>query len=348
MTLLFAALAVATPTQIAGLDGAHIQRPCWSPDGRQLSYEANYHDRKTIETWVGSPSGNFSQVKLTSTGSSPLTAGFAKPTTTAVVHELSWAPSAIGRHVFSASGDARDYELYISPASLLAPSPAADGGPAWSPDGRYIVFTSARTGGGDLYLVDVSAVELPPRQLSSDPTSAELFATWSSMSDAIAYVGHSDTGDNLWWLPRLDAPPAQLTDWSGNQIRPSFSPSGRELAFYANRSETDRFDLFVLDVGPASAEPRLLLEGVYVDSQGPSWTPDGAALVVVSDDNDAYDPIVRVAADGSGHEALALGTVGNTDLDLTEIDGKVWLAWTAQGRADDPVRDFRRLFVHEI
>ena len=39
-------------------------------------------------------------------------------------------------------------------------------------------------------------------------------------------------------------------------------------------------------------------------------------------------------------------TVGNGDIDIVEgTDGRTWLAIAAQGRVDDPVRDFKRIYV---
>jgi Tol biopolymer transport system component len=264
-----------------------------------------------------------------------------------VVHELGWGPASLGAYVYAASNDLSDYELYVSGGGPLAPGPGADGLPRWSPDGRRIVFTSARTGEGDLYLVDVDAVEEPPARLTTQSDSSELYADWSPDGRSLVYVAHTDAGDNLWLLSSVapGAQPARLTSWTGNQIRPRFSPDGR-VAFYANHEDPERFDLYLTRPGET---PRLLARDVYPDSRGPAFTPDGGAIVYVADDDAELDPLRAVRVDGaSAPVTVPLGTVGHGDLDLASRGGAVWIAVVAQGRQADPVRDFMRLFVAEL
>lgn len=343
-------LVAAGGTEVASRDGANLQRPSWSPDATQLSYEANFHDRKEIELYVGDPQGPaFTRVQ-TSVRPTSLTAGFSSSRTAGkVVHELSWSPPSIGRFVYSASTDDADYDLFVAGGSAISPHPGADGGAAWSPDGRWIAFTSARTGEGDLYLVDVQHIESEPRRLTRDPHSSELYVDWSSDSTGLVWVGHSDRGDNLWLLPELDGTPRQLTDWAGSQIRPRWSPSGERVAFYANQRDESRFDLYVLDTSPG-AIPLLLVEGVVPDAHGPAWTPSGSHIVFTLNDDEHFDPIGVVSStDPRRMRALRLGTVGHGDLDVAaDTSGTLWLAYVAQGRADDAQRDFRRLYTATI
>jgi Tol biopolymer transport system component len=347
MLLLVAEAMAAPAVQVGAVPGANLQRPAWSPDGRQLSFEANFHDEKRIELYVGEPrDGGFARVESKARPVSSLTAGFRTSDGGKVVHELGWGPASLGAYVYAASNDLFDYELFVSGGGAIAPGPGADGLPRWSPDGRRIVFTSARTGEGDLYLVDVDAIEQPPVRLTTQAGSSELYADWSPDGRSLVYVAHTEAGDNLWLLPSI-APgvaPARLTSWVGNQIRPRFSADGR-IAFYANHEDPERFDLYVVKPGET---PRLLVADVYPDSRGPSWTPDGSGLVYVADDDAELDPVRIVRLDGGAPATLPLGTVGHGDLDLVARDGKVWIAVVAQGRRDDPVRDFMRLFVAEV
>lgn len=352
IVLLALAAHAAAPKEVAARDGANVQRPAWSPDGKKLSYEANFHDKQTIELFVGDPkTGEFLRAQAPVHGASAMTAGFATAGSQGghVAHELSWAPASIGRYVFATStSTSLDYDLCIGGGGPLAAHPGADGGAAWSPDGRWIVFTSARTGQGDLYLVDVQAVEAAPKQLTSEAASAELFAAWAPDGQKLAFVGHTEQGDNLWLLPGLDQAPVRLTEWAGNQVRPAFSPDGKWIAFYANHDAEDRFDLWVVEPRPG-AKPVKLLDDVVLNARGPSWSPDGRRLYVVQDDDAALDPIVSVAVAEPGKaKRLDLGTVGHGDLDVTSLDGKTWLAYVAQGRSTDETRTFDRLYVVAI
>jgi len=337
----------AKGAEVAAVDGANLQAPSWSPDGSKLAYEANFHDKKVVQLFVGD-GASFEQVRTSARASTDLTAGFSKKGSGgAVVHEIAWAPAAVGRYVFSASSDAFDYDLYISGGGPVAKAPGADGGAAWSPDGKYIAFTSARTGEGDLYLIDVANIEKPPKQLTKPRTSSELYVSWSPNSDELVFVGHSRTGDNIWLIPGLDSAAVQLTAWSGNQIHPRYSPTETVIAFYANKDETDRFDLYAMPA-KGRADAKRLVKGVVPNAGGPAWTPDGKHLIVVVDDDDAFDPIAAVNVETGAVKRLPLGTVGHGDLAVAKKDGAYWLAYVAQGKTHDAARDFKRLFTAEL
>jgi Tol biopolymer transport system component len=354
MVWVFISVAWAAPAQpVASVEGANLQRPCWSPDGKLLSFEANFHDEKRIELYVGEArDGGFQRIQAKSRGTTTLTQGFqTRPSSGQVAHELSFAPSTIGAYVFAASNDLFDYDLYISEGTSVAAGPGADGGARWSPDGNYIAFTSARTGEGDLYLLDTKHIETAPRRLTSQAGSSELYVDWAPDGKSLVYVAHSDAGDNLWFLPSLTAQPARLTAWAGNQIRPRFSPKGGLVAFYANHDNSERFDLYVINTTTihVGAAPRLVARGVYPDAHGPAWTKDGTHIIYVSENDSEYDPVRAVRVDDpSKATTLNLTTVGNGDLDLAVRDGQTWIAVVAQGLQNDTTRDFKRLYVAQL
>jgi len=342
--LLCLSASAAPAVEVAHIENAHAQRPAWSPAGDRLSFEANFHDKKRIELYVGSPTpGGFQAIEVTRRATSSLSEGFARSAGGAVVHELAWAPAALGpMYVFAASNDAFDYDVYLSGGGALAPGPGADGGAAWAPDGRSIVFTSARTGEGDLYLLDTDEVEHPPQRLTTMRDSAELYVSWSPSGASLVFVAHTGSGDNLWLLPRVGASPARLTSWPGSQIRPRYAPNDERIAFYANREDPERFDLYVVKVG---ATPTRIATGVYPDARGPSWTADGRYIVFVADNDQQLDPIRAVKVDAPRQVIpLDFGTVGHGDLDVSP-SGEPRIAFVSQGRSGDAVRDFRRLFV---
>ena len=343
-------LAAGDAREVASREGANLQSPTWSPNGDQLSYEANFHDKKSIELWVGDPHANaFSQVDPADRGTSAITVGFASAKRSSVVHELSWSPAAMGRFVYSASTDRLDYDLFIQGAGAVAPGQGADGGPAWSPDGMKIAFTSARTGQGDVYLVDVTEIDAPPRQVSTNPRAAELYVTWSPDGESLAWVEHTDSGDNIWLLPELGGTAIQLTNGSTAETRPRFSPTGDRLAFYRSASGDFDTSLWVVEAR-AGASARRIAAAVIPNATGPTWTPQGTHLVYTENNDASYDPVVVARVDDPRRlHRLDLGTVGHGDLDLASGAGQTLrLAVIAQGRNADIERGFKRLFVAEI
>ncbi len=348
LALLIARLAFAANAHPVSppYDG-NCQSPTWSRDGAKLSYEVNYHDRKVIELYVYEPgSREPRRVRPIGRGTTSLTAGFDSAGGENVAHEVSWAPPIIDRFVYSVSTAARDYDLAIDRAGPIAAAPGADGGPDWSPDGHWIVFTSARTGQGDLYLLDAHALESPPRRLTEVPEASELYARFSPDSRSVAYVVHTARGDNLFVIDDIENPePRRLTDWPHAQTRPSWSPDGRYIAFYANKDVPSRFDLYV--VPAKGGRPFPVARGVALSHDGPPWTPDGRSLVYVLDDDDRYDPVYIAPFDDPGAaRPVPTGTVGNGDLAVARgTDGRTWLAVAAQGLERDEVRDFKRIYV---
>jgi Tol biopolymer transport system component len=348
LTLLFT--AHAAPIAVAPDYDANCQAPRWSRDGSKLSYEVNYHDRKTVEQYIWSPGAEPRKVLPTSRGLSGISIGFESAGGDMVVHELSWAPSSMDTFVYAASGADRDYDLYLDGGSPLHPGPGTDGGANWSPDGRWIAFTSARTGQGDLYLLDVEALEKDPKRLTADPTASELYAAWSPDSTALVFVGHTRTGDNIYLLDDLKYPaPVPLTTWQGTQTHPSFSPNGKQIAFYSNHDNRDHYDLYVLSLGGGA--PFKVATDVVMNADGPVWMPDGERLIYVKNDDANFDPIYIGPVDSPrAARPVNTGTIGNSDHALVVgPDGFSYLAVAAQGTdGNERDRDFKRVYVIRV
>ncbi|MCP4810433.1 MAG: hypothetical protein GY913_32265 [Proteobacteria bacterium] len=323
----------------------NCQSPSWSPDGSTLAYELNYHDKKVIETWLVEDGKPAVRVTPSSRGASAVTSGFQTAADRSVVHELTWGPE--GYYLYAASGPDQNYDLYLNSGSPIAPGPAADGGPAWSPDGRWIAFTSARTGQGDVYLLGAGSLEKDPTRVSKDADASELYLAWSGDSTKLAWVGHTRSGDTIHVVEDLANPvPKKLVALGNTQTRPSFSPDGKSLAFYTNHQEKDRFDLFVLSLDSGKSRP--VARGVVMNHDGAQWLPDGSGILYVKDDDDKFDPVYIATLATGANEAVPTGTVGNGDHDLVSDGGKLKLAVSAQGLTDDEVRDFKRVYVYEL
>jgi Tol biopolymer transport system component len=343
--MLLADLALAQALPASPDYEGNCQSPAWSPDGARLSWEVNYHDRKIIELFVGPYGAAPTKVVPVARGQSAMTDGFDKSNVEMAVHELSFAPASVGRFVYSASGTARDYDLYIEGAGPLAAAPGADGGARWSPDGKHIVFTSARTGQGDLYLIDVADVGKAPLKLTGEATSSELYAAWSPDGRRVVFVGHTSKGDNLYLIDNIDFPsPRPITAWEHTQTRPTFSPDGTMVAFYSDHTVPERFDLYV---APLGGTPTLVATDVLLNARGPSWAPESRHVIYVKRDENRFDPVmVAPVRQPSQARELGTGTVGNGDLDVVKrADGKLWVAVAAQGRPGDKVRDFKRIYA---
>lgn len=339
--------------RISGNQAGNCFNPSISPDGKQLAYEVNYFDRRTIELYIHDLTASTErQVKPLKSSSMDLGSFGVSSGGDQVSYELAWSPAKLRRYLFSSSGADKNFDIYDARGGILAAHPAADGQPAWSDDGRFIVFTSARTGEGDLYLLDTSNPSALT-QLTSFSDGPEWYPTWAPGSTRLAFVRHTPTaGDHIYIMadPAKPKELTQLTNWSSIQTKPSWSPDGTRLAFYANQEDKERYDLYVIDAKPGAKPTRLLTGVVPNERRGPAWTPDGKAILQVQENSEAFNPILVVSATVPGKtRPLATGTQNNGDVSVTQVEGgPAQVTFVAQGRLGDSTKDFKRVFIYGL
>src|SRR5690606_24880995 len=104
---------------------------------------------------------------------------------------LSWSRDST-RFAFMSNGGVGEYDIYVGAVGAaekaIARSPSKDGYAAWSPQTNELAFVSARSGNGDIYLVNLEneAVE----KLSND-VAVDIFPEWFPDGQRIVY----STGD---------------------------------------------------------------------------------------------------------------------------------------------------------
>ncbi|HWV24170.1 MAG TPA: S9 family peptidase, partial [Thermomicrobiales bacterium] len=208
--------------------------------------------------------------------------------------------------------------LWDIPLDGGAPTPLTSGqwtdaSPRWSPDGKWIAFTSNRKDKKpQIHLLPVAGGEA--RRITDCENGVGEIA-WAPDSDHIAFTStvapekddDSDVkvitsarykfdakgflGDKVSHIFTVhtshpDAEPVQITKGHFNHGAPAWSPDGRQIAFVANRdaawdmSRTN--DVWIVNAG--GGEPRKL-----TDSKGrwngPVWSPDGATIAVLGNAN---------------------------------------------------------------
>jgi hypothetical protein len=128
------------------------------------------------------------------------------------------------------------------------------------------------------------------------------------------------------WRVALEGKAPAVAMWPSTRYtnQPEYSPDGQRLAFASNRDGVD--GIFVAAI---SESPQRIAGDESHRYLRPHWTADGkgvhAIRLTVADDGRSLQEGVRIAADGSGLEALA--SLGKAVTDVRETrDGK-WLLW---------------------
>jgi Tol biopolymer transport system component len=228
------------------------------------------------------------------------------------------------------------WDVYLVEAPGVAPRPLTDDptldyNAVFSPDGRWVVFTSERSGSADLYALDLALGGNPVR-LTHHPAMDDA-ASFSPDGERLAFVSARDGYADVFVMPfapgdaTADSRAVNLTHRPGGDFNPAFSPDGRHIAFsrqiclWAEGDICWEIELCVMDAD--GSNPRTLATaraGIPPNTEyrrgaagSPTWTPDGASIYYYSVYNyyrdsaerakDEYiegGEIRRVALDGSG------------------------------------------------
>jgi Tol biopolymer transport system component len=155
--------------------------------------------------------------------------------------------------------------------------------PAWSPDGRHIVYVSTRDGDPEIYVMKADGTE-PRRLTTAQGRDAHPF--WSPDGTQIVFQSPREDGHTRIFLMNADGSNQRpLTENTGFCGVPTWSPDGRWIVYQCTddlaRVGTDsQWHLFVID---AKGGARRQITYGAANDQVPNWAPDSTRLVFHSD-----------------------------------------------------------------
>jgi TolB protein len=179
---------------------------------------------------------------------------------------------------------------------------AADGFPAWSPDGRRIAFVSDRFGGtANVFVMDADGENV--RRLTNATRDAGVKCSkpsWSGDGGEIAYAREWNGGSEVVAVgidggggPRLVA---------ANAREPAWSPDGSKIAFASHRAGKG-YRLWVAEADGSNPKELTAADNpaghVY-----PAWSPDGRRIAYTDWTGGSFE-VFACDADGGNRTQLS-------------------------------------------
>jgi TolB protein len=184
--------------------------------------------------------------------------------------------------------------------------------PAWSPDGRFITFTSYRDGNPDLFIYELATGKT--RKLAGYK-GINSGSNWAPSGSLIALSGSTNGDVNIYTVSPQGGDRKLLLEGAGLDVDPAFSPDGQWLAFVSGRYGNPH--IFRASLKWDGSQPsitgdkRLTYAGWY--NATPAWSPTSDKLVFAGYDKDIdrFD-LFMMNPDGTGMERLTI-RVGNNE-----------------------------------
>ena len=196
------------------------------------------------------------------------------------------------RALFEARG-----EVFTVPAehgvirNLTASSGVAERYPAWSPDGSRLAFSSFRTGGWEIFVVDTDCLAAPetcPDRLTqiTNDDSGNILPVWSPDGTRFAFNSKASGNWDIYTMAINGTDIRPVTTHPENDLSPTWSPDGSQIALESNRD--GNVEVYVVAADGAGT-PRNITNLSWANDHGPAWTPDGQQLVFYSNREGNWD-----------------------------------------------------------
>jgi Tol biopolymer transport system component len=287
--------------------------PSWSPDGTQLAFTtANvelYPQNGEAQSALWVVTVKTGETRRLYEGNALLASWSPHNQRIAFTHQLGNPPQA---------------KIWTIPVGGGTPTPvtsesATDWNPVWSPDGKYLYFSSDRRGSMNLWRVAIDEASGTPRGQPEPVTTPASYLAHPSLSadgKHIVYTSALVTANiqqiSLDASGAVKGEPAWVTTGSLRWSDPDPSPDGKWVVFYSLTQPEGHLYL----VHPNGTDLRQWTTDSAIDRM-PRWSPDGKWIACFSNRSGRLE-IWKIRPDGS-------------DLRQLTESSAAYIAWSPDG-----------------
>src|SRR5262249_28151183 len=182
---------------------------------------------------------------------------------------------------------------------------------AWDADSRRIAVATVVAGHPALAIYDAMTGD-NQREIPIDGGSESFNPPWAPDGHAVCFTGLSRGLTDLYIYDFSSPSLRQLTNDAYADLQPSWSPDGRLIAFATDRYSSNvqtlaigDYRLALVDAATGTVSPlRAFTSGKNIN---PQWTPDGSALLFISE-RDGIPNLYRISvASGDISQVTRIG-----------------------------------------
>lgn len=213
-------------------------------------------------------------------------------------------PNGRFRDVYTADFDGADAKIITNEKSFVV-------SPRYSPDGKYIAYTSYRYGKPQIFIKDLATGRT--KRISAY-RGLNISPAWAPDGKRLAVTLSKDGNPDIYLIDTAGKILDRLTHGPGINVSPTWSPDGKRLAFVSDREGTPQ--VYIYDMALRTVK-RLTYDGHY--NTDPQWSPRG-------------DQIVYASRIGGQFQIFTISPDGGDPTQLTTSGDNENPSWAPNGR----------------